>query len=363
MASSLWQSVKASLDTVLLTCWVVGGWGVGLVVVLTQHRGATAVLWALASAVCGGVVGFLFGIPRVLQQDLAPEPRPAGTPTEATDRAGNRYRLQVNTNLEQISDWLTKIIVGVGLIELSRVPELLGKASKFIGDGFTSAPGATLAAESFAAAIIVYFSVSGFFGGYLLTRVYLSGAFKRADEGVLVNVAGRALTVEEVNTQIRSSIGDLQSQVLLLREQVQTPAQAPGAPLRAAGQLANVRSILWVDDYPKNNSVIVDHLNRMGIETITARSTAEAIALLERRSFDRIISDMGRADDVGNEKAGVELVKTIRGRLNTNYQNVPIVIYCSVPAAQRFGEEAKQAGARAVTPSQTELIEALKLYE
>ena len=32
--------------------------------------------------------------------------------------------------------------------------------------------------------IVVYFSALGFLGGYLLTRLYLSPAFSRADEGL-----------------------------------------------------------------------------------------------------------------------------------------------------------------------------------
>ena len=35
---------------------------------------------------------------------------------------------------------------------------------------------------SFATSLIIYFGVSGFISGYLLTRVYLSIAFKEADD-------------------------------------------------------------------------------------------------------------------------------------------------------------------------------------
>src|SRR5215207_3296326 len=51
----------------------------------------------------GALVGFLFGIPRRFQREGS-DPALGG--------------LVVNTNLEQISDWLTKIIVGVGLVEI-----------------------------------------------------------------------------------------------------------------------------------------------------------------------------------------------------------------------------------------------------
>lgn len=56
-----------------------------------------------ASTLVGGMIGFLFGVPR---KNLAAE-------ANNNRLAGRSYT--PNTNLEHISDWLTKIIVGVGL--------------------------------------------------------------------------------------------------------------------------------------------------------------------------------------------------------------------------------------------------------
>ena len=84
----------------------------------------------------GGFVGFLFGIPRVLQdgQSGSAGPHPGVRPEAPTNlrlpsgasasspSAGSGFRINVNTNLEQISDWLTKIIVGLGLVELRNMP-------------------------------------------------------------------------------------------------------------------------------------------------------------------------------------------------------------------------------------------------
>jgi hypothetical protein len=72
-----------------------------------QHRSAAAwaiaVLWAAACLVIGGIVGFLFGIPR-----------PA-----------NRTSTKDESPIEQIADWLTKIIVGLSLTKLSKTPGYL----------------------------------------------------------------------------------------------------------------------------------------------------------------------------------------------------------------------------------------------
>jgi hypothetical protein len=70
---------------------------------------STGVVVAASAAMIGGLLGFLFGIPRALQQAsvVVPDPTmPLIQPASASDAP--------NTNLEQISDWLTKILVGVG---------------------------------------------------------------------------------------------------------------------------------------------------------------------------------------------------------------------------------------------------------
>jgi len=119
----------------------------------------------------GGLVGFLFGIPRTLSL-------PSGDVAEgALSRDQLQYR--VNTNLEQISDWLTKILVGVGLAELHRLPTALRSASDYFAAAIAGRAAADLA--GFLVALLVYFSVIGFMIGYLGTRVLLAPLFKLAD--------------------------------------------------------------------------------------------------------------------------------------------------------------------------------------
>ncbi|MBQ0957910.1 hypothetical protein KAK06_02960 [Ideonella sp. 4Y11] len=87
--------------------------------------------------------------------------------------------LSVNTNLEQISDWLTKIIVGVSLVEadtlLIKMQAAAAFMAKSMGNAEDSAP-----AESLALALLVYFLATGLLGSYLLTRLFLQEALNRA---------------------------------------------------------------------------------------------------------------------------------------------------------------------------------------
>ena len=91
----------------------------GLVAVLVYAWSREQTLSAIAvgllvsgsALAVGAVVGFLFGIPRAV---LEPQNQ-----SSAMSRFETAY--QVNTNLEQISDWLTKIIVGVTLVQIGKI--------------------------------------------------------------------------------------------------------------------------------------------------------------------------------------------------------------------------------------------------
>lgn len=84
--------------------------------------------------------------------------------------------IRANTNLERVSDWLTKAIIGVGLVELKKIPDFIGQGATYVA-GTQPQP----RAESTAAALIVLFSAVGFIGGYVNTRLFFSVAFSRAD--------------------------------------------------------------------------------------------------------------------------------------------------------------------------------------
>jgi hypothetical protein len=143
------------------------GWYTGF-----NSTSATPLLWCLACFTIGAAFGFLFGIPKILQSDKLS--------SDNTDKTHSDYRMQVNTNLTEISDWLTKIIVGLGLIQLSKISFYLNKAAYTLAQNMNiSNPDKD---KAFALALILCFSILGFLFGYLSTRLFLQGAFSRADQ-------------------------------------------------------------------------------------------------------------------------------------------------------------------------------------
>ncbi|MDQ1275902.1 MAG: hypothetical protein QG610_1477 [Euryarchaeota archaeon] len=118
-------------------------------------------LISLASLLCGLLVGFIFGLPRVI--------------SENTSFYSNMYG--DNSNLDQISDWLLKILIGVGLAQLGK---LKGALVLFAGsvNGALNSTGSEMASSNMAGSgmvgvlLLIIFSVGGFLFGYLCTRHY-----------------------------------------------------------------------------------------------------------------------------------------------------------------------------------------------
>lgn len=138
-----------------------------------------SLLIAGAATVSGGLIGFLFGIPKTLQQETPGNP-PANSQVDGQG-SNQAARYGVNTNLEQISDWLTKILVGVGLTQLASVPAGLKKYADFVAPGL----GDAAAAEPYSVALLIFYLVCGFLISYLWTRIYLAGALREADLSAL----------------------------------------------------------------------------------------------------------------------------------------------------------------------------------
>ena len=157
---------------------------IGGLIVISLHNfslqsSAISILWALASFASGAAIGFLFGVPKVLQG------RPGRINGTQANTKAQEYQQQVNTNLTEISDWLTKIIVGLSLINLRSLPPQLVVLADILAKSLNASD---IAKERpFALAVTVFFGVVGFLFGYLATRLFLAGAFLKADTSGLEN--------------------------------------------------------------------------------------------------------------------------------------------------------------------------------
>ncbi len=195
-------------------------------------------LVAGAAVLGGGLLGFLFGIPRA---DLREE-----------EGEGKGVVYRANTNLEQISDWLTKILVGVGLTQLTSIPDRLQQIANYIASGL----GGSDSSRIFAMAVMVYFVVCGFLFGYLWTRLFLAGALRQAD---LIAIGALAKQVSAIQKQPEIDANALSLTERQLNPSTDTPevsyeelvaairAASPTVKVQIFNRAQAVRSENWRD--------------------------------------------------------------------------------------------------------------------
>jgi hypothetical protein len=112
----------------------------------------------------GGFIGFVFAVPKQSKR------------TDELHLTSPINSYLGNDNLIEVSDWLTKIIVGVGLTQLTSIPGYLKKIGELVGLSMGGGETGTVAAS----AILIYFFICGFMLVYLWTRIYFERILENA---------------------------------------------------------------------------------------------------------------------------------------------------------------------------------------
>jgi hypothetical protein len=120
-------------------------------------------LCALAPMALGWSVGFLFGLPQIQK-------------VNSGQTAGGDTSYAPGGHLEAISDWLTKIIVGVSLVQWNSFMGKFWAIAGAMSPTFDARNGTMVAA-----CVLVYFGILGLLAGYLTTRLNLANLMARAD--------------------------------------------------------------------------------------------------------------------------------------------------------------------------------------
>ena len=144
----------------------------------------------------GAIIGFLFAIPRSGTYRYRPN----------QENAGSWY--DDNTNLEEISDWITKIIVGLTLVQFNKILSLLQNAAQNLAHSLSSDKHQDLPVfYPWAYGAIVFFIASGFAISYLWTRINFA---------LILTVSRRRLTeiasIEKEKEKKLTEIADIEQQ-------------------------------------------------------------------------------------------------------------------------------------------------------
>ncbi len=187
-------------DIVLIGKFVLGAIGVGILLVsihqlFNKNGFLLPIIWSLGCLIFGGLLGFLYGMPRILFADE--KAANAQTPNAAAPGQPvlRRSIYQVSSHLDRILEWLTTLIVGLTLVQWEKVVAGFNSISGFISYGIY--PQDQSLNQPFVASIMFYFPVIGFIGAYLMTRTYLSRVFEETDVGGLKLDAGVRLELNK----------------------------------------------------------------------------------------------------------------------------------------------------------------------
>jgi hypothetical protein len=153
------------VGVVLLTAMIV----VSVMLAAFTHdggAGVTAFLLFVAAAAVGALLGFLFGMPRARMADLT---------GEVTPRAATFYL--TNSNLIKVSDWLTTIVIGLGLVNLGKVVPAL----RDLGHALHQPLGGTAYAGAVGISVLIVGVLAGFILDYLWTSIRVRELLEEAE--------------------------------------------------------------------------------------------------------------------------------------------------------------------------------------
>jgi hypothetical protein len=124
--------------------------------------GVTVFVLFAASAAAGAALGFLFGLPRARVSDISAA-GPADVPP-APAKPSTYYL--TNSNLIKVSDWLTTIVIGLGLVNLGKLVPAIRSLSHALEAPLGNAP--------YSGAIGVAVLIVGLLAGFILDYLWTS---------------------------------------------------------------------------------------------------------------------------------------------------------------------------------------------
>jgi len=137
-------------------------------------------LVAAGATSVGGLLGFLFGMPR--------GPIESPNTDDGNDKVALSITYRPSNNLEQVSDWLTKILIGVGLVELTKLQGALSGLGRSVEMSLAGAPAGTSVVTQI---VVLTFLVLGFLASFLWTRIYYGPLQTLADNDVVSSLRAK----------------------------------------------------------------------------------------------------------------------------------------------------------------------------
>jgi hypothetical protein len=210
------------------------------------------------SFISGVLLGYLFGL----------------RPTDNSQQSGDRpLGIHPQTNLAEIADWLTKIILGAGLVQLTRMPTPIWNFAINMAQGVVAGTREP-ANPAMALAVMGFFSTCGLLYGYLWTRY---------EDALTSNAAGDASALALVDRWLNGRIAP----------DDQTRSDLIDA-IKSASSAAKMRIFLQADQY---RMLSTEDVNERSLPVFQALVEADPEGIFHRSRGQYALALMGRKKD------------------------------------------------------------------
>lgn len=196
---------------------------------------------------------------------------------------------------------------------------------------------------------IIFYKYSSQLHKYLKEEIkrYLDKYDDTTCDSPVIHILGNRAATHDVEKRLE----DLEERYLTVLDEILKSSHENGNHVKSNGDIKQSR-ILWIDDYPINNELVINFLESKNIHVDIALSTERGLDFFYHNRYDIIITDMGRGTE---SDAGITLIKKLKA-LNCR---IPIIVYASQNAIRRYGDYAKALGAYRVTNGTVNIISTL----
>lgn len=246
------STIKEAETTILLTLYMGIFLGmvpvIGFPITIPEMGGKIlfiGIILGIAAFVSSFFTGTLFGMPK------------------RNNEKESDYSL--NNSLVEISDWLTKIIVGLGLVNLKEIPSYLVSLGEYVR---TSSKYDGQLLNIYSIGIVIYFGFLGLYIGYNYMRLVLSNKYKYADDNLIRKELEMANEkIHEVKEEIQQKDRKIIQTQSLVQEKDQltksliTKINEPS--ISSTDFETVVKEIINSDEIKKNNGNIKSEVDKM----------------------------------------------------------------------------------------------------
>ena len=207
------------------------------------HAATTLLIIGGGMFALGAALGFLFGVPKTTAGDATFTRDDQGATTmseQASLAASNTHR--VNSNLEDVSDWLVKIIIGASLVQIQSIGTSIYNTSSDVGKAIFN--DRTIAGHASGQFLVLGVLAIGFFTGflfgYLWTRLVLQGLIGFSDLNLVATLKDQ---LNKTRQAMKQNDDTLKGVTQLLAGEWKGTNEDLAAKIRAASH--EVRSLVF----------------------------------------------------------------------------------------------------------------------